>query len=148
MRADRGVLMALGFFALACGASIGLIAFIGAQREQSIALRRPLAPTVTPRPTVTPIQVGSVGALTGAAGYGYALVWVEELGMSAWERAYENRDERGMNRVMDVFETLRIPDGDTVRITAMHGQAIQVEVLTGSMAGRRGWTDRGAFIRR
>ncbi len=61
--------------------------------------------------------------------------------MAAWERAYENRDEKGMSRIMDAFETLRIPDDAHVRVTARQGRAMQIEVIDGRMAGRRGWTD-------
>jgi len=71
------------------------------------------------------------------------LVWVDPLAIPAWNRAYENRDDRAKDAVIRAYESFDIPVGTTVRLirTERDGTS-QVEVTGGPLAGRRGWTER------
>jgi hypothetical protein len=102
------------------------------------------APPVAPAPAATvaadarvPQTVGTVGTL----GYN-TVAWVDDLGLSAWSRALDNRDDKGMESALRAFESFEIPGDARVRITNRRGSAMQVEVLDGPLRGRRGWTER------
>ena len=97
-------------------------------------------PAATQRAAPTPGAVGSVGYLGVGGDYGYRTLWVDELGLSAWNRAYDNRDDKGMLQIMGAFETLEVKKQTRVMVTNRTRDAVQVEMLDGEYAGRRGWT--------
>lgn len=140
----RSVLIVTIAAALCLGAGIGmgLYAWQGAAADgRSVVF--PATPTVkiqvdpTPRPAPTPGAIGSTGRVaTGGAG----LLWVDEAGLSAWTRAFENRDDKAEAQVMRVFETLSLHAPTSVVVTNRIRDAVQVEITDGPYAGRRGWT--------
>jgi hypothetical protein len=89
-------------------------------------------------------RVGQTGHLRSLDGS--VTVFVNDLGHAAFERAFNNRDQAGMQRAMATFETFGIPATTTVRLTALKRSAIQVEAVDGPQAGRRGWTSTDAFV--
>lgn len=91
-----------------------------------------------------PGEVGSSGQLNSSTGS--VVLFVDPIGLSAWNRAYDNRDEAGMRRAMQVFETLSIANGTPVTVTDRNRAAVQVEVTDGQHRGRRGWTDPSSII--
>jgi hypothetical protein len=129
-------------FALAIvilGAGLGFAAYAIMQRSVSV----PVAPAPSvPRPTpVDPLAVGALGSFNRAT-----MVWVDETGLWAMNRAVENRDDkRGMD-ALDLWQHFDVAPGTALRITNRRGEAFQVEVLDGPLAGRRGWTSYGSFF--
>lgn len=96
------------------------------------------APVVTAGPT--PGAIGSIGHLRNA------LLWVDDIGLFAWNRAYSNRDQKGQDDAMRLYDKLLIPYNPAVRVTNRTRDAVQVELLEGEYAGRRGWTDANGLI--
>jgi hypothetical protein len=96
--------------------------------------------TAAARPAPTPGAIGSVGHLRNS------VLFVDELGLSAWTRAYNNRDQKGQTDVMHRYETLSVLYSTPVKVTARHGDVVQVEMLDGDQAGRRGWTDAASLV--
>jgi hypothetical protein len=110
-----------------------------------VSARPSIAPASTAVPTEAvqqpiPAVIGSTGHLRTVGEYGYLVIFVDELGLSAWNRAYENRDQKGEAQVMSTFETLKVTSDTPVKVTNRRSDAIQVEMLSGQHAGRRGWT--------
>lgn len=128
----------VAFVLVLIGSGLGLVLF-------SIGQKTPTSSAETPadaRPAQpTPGAIGSTGYLRPGGQLPYQLIWVDELGLSAINRAYENRDSKAMDRVLSAFEYLEVPDGTPVKVTARSRTAIQVEVLSGQHNGRRGWID-------
>lgn len=81
-------------------------------------------------------QVGSTGQIVEG------VLWVDQAGQRAWDRAYADRDQRGQDRAFALFETLHVTGSPRVRVTARDGELMQVELLDGPLAGRRGWGHR------
>jgi hypothetical protein len=76
------------------------------------------------------------------------LVWVDDTGLWAYNRASANRDGTAEAAAFDLWEHFRIPAGTRLTITNVHGDALQVELLDGPLAGRRGWHDYGTLLKR
>lgn len=129
--------------AMLIGAGLGTLvyAMAGLRDRQSVAIAAP-APAVTPTkaPSRDPYVVGTVGHFTSET-----VVFVERLGVSAWNRAYADRDSKGEARVFDVFEHYTIASSVAVRVVSRVGDIIQFEIQDGRDQGRRGWTDLGGF---
>jgi hypothetical protein len=84
----------------------------------------------------TPGAIGSTGHLRPGGG---SILWVDDAGLSAWNRAYANRDDKGEQAAFDLYETLTAPEGTRVKVTARKGDMIQIEVTSEPLIGRRGW---------
>lgn len=91
------------------------------------------------------LAVGSVTALRPGFGAEYAVLFVNRAGHHAWERAYEERDEKGMSRVFEIYETLKLYPDETVRVVQIDGLVAQVEYLASGRGGRRGWIEISSF---
>lgn len=78
-------------------------------------------------------SIGSVGRIERGS------LWVDQAGLAAFDRAYANRDERGMQAAVATYEGLLITEPTPVRVTARQGDIVQVELLAGPYVGRRGW---------
>lgn len=128
--------------------TIGLLVLIAnAERSQPTANANATA-LPTPGPMVVPtrpITVGTTLRMLSDGRYGYTVVWVNRAGLAAWDRAYDERDDKGMSSVMDLYERLDVIDGTLVRIVAIDGGATQIEMLEGTFLGRRGWTYTGSL---
>lgn len=107
----------------------------------------PMQAAMTQVAIPTPGAIGSTGQLTAGSTYGRHLLWINNTGLWAWNRAYEERDEKGMSRVMEIYERLQVSDGTRVRVVNRDGATLQVEMLEGEHAGRRGWLMFASEIR-
>jgi hypothetical protein len=86
------------------------------------------------QPAPAPRAIGDVGHLREPA------VWVDKAGLAAWDRATANRDERGKQAALRLYEVVMVEHPGLVVITARDGENVQIEVADGPLAGRRGWT--------
>lgn len=123
---------------LGTGLGIALFAFLPSPSPgaESVTATPWVSAYPTARPAPTPGAIGSTGHLPSGVD---SILWVDELGLRAWNRTFENRDDKGMTDVMHVFTTLRLNPNTAVMVTNRSGDAIQVEVISGYAAGRRGW---------
>lgn len=98
-------------------------------------MRQSATPTATPPLPSAGTQTRIKSAQPGRSSY----IWVNRTAIDAFQRAYDERDERGMDTVVRVFESIQVADGTLVEIVRVDGRVIQIEVLEGSTKGRRGW---------
>jgi hypothetical protein len=134
------------------GAGLGTVvyAMAGQSERQSVTVAAAPAPPVAEptKPTFAdPVAIGAHGHLQSRIGKPTAMVWVERLAMSAFARAYEDRNGKEEQRILELFETLDVPTAVPVTVVNRSGDDIQVEILSAPYLGRRGWTDRWAFVR-
>lgn len=133
---------------LLIGSGLGVLLY-GAQMVPSRASSGPAQspPTALPFPTATTIPLATMGRTVRLVtdSQGRALIWVNRTGISAWDRAYNEHDERGMAQVLRLYETLWVPEGTWVQVVALDGDAVQVELSNGPQAGRRGWARTSAL---
>lgn len=113
------------------GIGLGLLLALAAAVGVGILLIRMAGPVAPPPPPLG--TVGSVGRIERGA------LWVDPAGLAVWERAYANRDERGMQAAVTLYEGLLIATPTRARVIARQDALIQVELLDGEHAGRRGW---------
>ena len=111
------------------------------ETRAALESQHPPQPPIVPWPTATPrtqpaIVVGNVYTLKNGD-----MLWVQRLGMEAWNRAENDRDERTKRQIEESFERFFPDAGARVRVLARDGRARHLEVLDGPHAGRRGWTD-------
>jgi hypothetical protein len=147
---NRGNVATLAFVILCIGAGIGVILYAGANPtypvSESLAKIAPatMAPTTPPKPTTPPrdrLAVGNVGSFRIDA-----VLWVDDTGLWAYNRADANRDSKGTSAALGLWETFIVPSGTRLKITNRRGEAFQLEVLDGQYAGRRGWCDYGTLF--
>jgi hypothetical protein len=117
-----------------------LLAAAGTYSIATKAMHSMPAATLTHQ-TVADGTIGTTGHLRPVPDYDYSILFVDEGGLSAWNHAYDNRDSKGESQVLSIYETLRIADNTPVKVTTRRRDTIQVELLSGEYAGRRGWTD-------
>lgn len=150
---NRGIIAIGALAVLLLGAGLGVVLFTWASPRAADApqVSSVLTPTTAPTPlafspTSTPVAVAPPGAV-GSTGwttrsgseYDYRLVWVNRTGLFAWDRAWAERDDKAMDQVIRLYEQLEVETGTLVRVVNRDSEAIQVEMLDGRHAGRRGW---------
>ena len=64
---------------------------------------------------------------------------VSRAGFDAFQRGARESDEAVMDEAFQVSEWISASHGQEVRIVAVEGEAVQVELLEGAYAGRRAW---------
>jgi hypothetical protein len=76
---------------------------------------------------------------------------IEQPGMTYWpipadraafdeiRRGYQEGDEDAIERASRATTWLKVSHGEAVRVLAVDGEAVQVEMLDGASAGHRGW---------
>jgi hypothetical protein len=98
-------------------------------------------------PAATPVvyqqprlgEVGSWGRLDPARSS--PLLWVERLGLTAWDAAFEDRDDKRMHRVYEAFSHISPEAGVKIQVMNRVGPYAQVEILEGPLRGKRGWIE-------
>lgn len=110
------------------GSGLGFAILGRAYPEPSPAA--PVISTAAPRWAPT---VGSAGQIPAT------VVFVEHLGLTAYQRADNDRDSKGTSRVLDIFEYLMLDAPARVTIVERRGDAAHVDILDGPYRGRRGW---------
>lgn len=138
---NRGSLLIGAFVVVLVGTGLGVVAYAAQPVLGGISVTvTDIVPTMTPRPMPTPVAtLGAIGSVGRLALVGGAIIWVDEMGLWAWERAHDNRDPKGANLAMDIYDYLSVDASTTVKVTARKGDTMQVEVIGGPMDGRRGW---------
>ena len=64
---------------------------------------------------------------------------VSRVGFDAFQRGVREGDEAVMDEAFQVSEWIEAAHGQRVRIIAVDGDVIQIELLEGTYAGRRAW---------
>jgi hypothetical protein len=146
---NRGNVAVAAFVLLCVGSGLGMILFAWSPFTSPAvraAFAVPVIPTLTPAPRVviyptsTPVPplgtVGSTGHLMSGV---ESVLWVDPIALWAWNRAGENRDNRGQIQVLDVYQYLQVAPSTPVIVTNRQGTSVQVEIMSGPLTGRRGW---------
>ena len=64
---------------------------------------------------------------------------VDRAGFDAFQRGAREGDEAAIEEAFQVSEWIHASHGQAVRIVAVDGEAVQVELLDGAYLGRRAW---------
>jgi hypothetical protein len=64
---------------------------------------------------------------------------VDRVGFDLFQRGSRESDERVVTEAFEVSEWIEARHGQAVRVLAVDGDAIQVELLEGTFRGRRAW---------
>jgi hypothetical protein len=64
---------------------------------------------------------------------------VERVGFDESQRGYRESSEEGIDHAHTAYEWIAVSHGQAVRIITRDGDAVEVELLGGWRAGRRGW---------
>ena len=64
---------------------------------------------------------------------------VERAAFDELRRAYREADEHAIERATQATAWITVRHGEPVRVVAVDGDAVQVELLEGDAAGRQGW---------
>jgi hypothetical protein len=64
---------------------------------------------------------------------------VDRVGFDLFQRGSRESDERVITEAFEVSEWIEARHGQAVRVLAVDGDAIQVELLEGTFRGRRAW---------
>jgi hypothetical protein len=93
-------------------------------------------------PTVLTQEPRPLGAVGGTYTLAYVdRLWVNRLGLDAWNRAEADKDKKSQDRIDGAFENFFVQPGTRVQVVVRDGKTRQLDVLSGPYAGRRGWTD-------
>lgn len=111
------------------------VTFVAAEPVQAESAQRPAEER-------DPLAVGTTGAYSDTL-----MLWVDDTGLRAYSRAWSNRDERGMQRALELWEWIDVPAWTPLRVTNRSGDIVQFEITGGQHQGRRGWSDNGKWFR-
>jgi hypothetical protein len=64
---------------------------------------------------------------------------VDRLAYDEYHRGFRESDDEAIDHAFAAFEWITVQDRQAVRIVEVDGEAVQVELLEGPNAGRRGW---------
>lgn len=108
------------------------------------------APPVVPTPAAPVATAAPRGWAIGdyAEFDARTVVWVDATGLWAYTRADANHDSKGTSAALGLWDHFVIPPGTLLKITNRERDVLQVELVDGPLAGRRGWTEFGTLLRR
>jgi hypothetical protein len=97
-----------------------------------------------PAPVASSPKTGSGPAVGQAArvnlpGLDWLPIPVDRTAFDESQRGYRESDEDAIEHAFTAYEWIRVSHGQAVRVVAVDGEAIEVELLDGGHAGRRGW---------
>jgi hypothetical protein len=72
-------------------------------------------------------------------GMPYWPIPVERQAFDEYQRGSRESDEGAIEHAFAAFEWFEVAHGQAVRVVEVEGEAVQVELLDGQNAGRRGW---------
>jgi hypothetical protein len=93
---------------------------------------------LTPEPTASATEEGQI-ARVHQVGLPRLPVPVSRAGYDAFQRGVRGSDEDAIEEAFTVSEWIHVTHGQEVRIFAIDGDAIEIEILDGPYAGRRAW---------
>jgi hypothetical protein len=64
---------------------------------------------------------------------------VERAAFDTYYRGARESDETAIDAAFEMSEWIEVSDRQPVRIVQVDGEAVQVELVDGAFAGRRGW---------
>lgn len=97
-----------------------------------------------PGPSRTWPPIGSTGHIRNADQGRTVRVFSDERDLRFWEDANARSDLKQLMIAADQGR-LVFPDSTTLRVLTVDGTAVQVEILDGPLAGKRGWSLASAF---
>jgi hypothetical protein len=92
---------------------------------------------VTPRSPFV-VRAGQTARIVQPGIWAWAIP-VHRLAYDEYERGVRESDEEAIDHAFTAFDWIRVSHGQLVWIAAVDGEAVQVELLEGRHAGRRGW---------
>jgi hypothetical protein len=108
---------------------------------REVPAARPSEPAPIAR--LTPAHLANVGQDVHLSN---SVLWVRRDGLAAWDRAEQDRDERGKTQSMRAYETLSIVNTWRLQVASVAGKDVQIEIMDGPLAGRRGWIHTVALL--